>query len=80
MAPPICGCTALPARATLFFDAELRHLASIAPPDAHLMFNNIPRVRDAQRFMNLAEVNSRLFTPARPAERTKPAGPETLGW
>lgn len=41
----------------VFSDAELRHLAAIAPPDAYLMFNNIPRVRDAQRFINLAGVD-----------------------
>jgi len=37
----------------VYTDDELRRLADITPPDAYVMFNNIPRVRDAQRFSNL---------------------------
>ena len=34
----------------VYTDDELRRLADMTPPDAHVMFNNIPRVKDAQRF------------------------------
>lgn len=34
----------------VYTDRELSHLAKMAPADAHVMFNNIPRVNDAQRF------------------------------
>lgn len=34
----------------VYTDDELRRLADITPPDAYVMFNNIPRVNDARRF------------------------------
>jgi uncharacterized protein YecE (DUF72 family) len=34
----------------VYTDEELRRLADITPPDAYVMFNNIPRVNDARRF------------------------------
>lgn len=37
----------------VYTDAELRQLAAMTPPDAHVLFNNIPRVKDAQRFSAL---------------------------
>jgi uncharacterized protein YecE (DUF72 family) len=37
----------------VYSDAELQRLKELTPPDAYLMFNNIPRVRDAARFMRL---------------------------
>jgi len=37
----------------VYTDEELRRLADMTPPDASVMFNNIPRVRDAQRFKDL---------------------------
>ena len=37
----------------VYTDDELRRLAQITPPDASVLFNNIPRVRDAQRFTAL---------------------------
>lgn len=37
----------------VYSDAELEHLANAAPSDAYVMFNNIPRVTDAQRFLTL---------------------------
>lgn len=37
----------------VYTDDELRRLADMTPPDAYVMFNNIPRVRDAQRFNEL---------------------------
>lgn len=37
----------------VYSDAELRRLADMTPPDAYVMFNNIPRVSDAQRFSAL---------------------------
>ena len=32
---------------------ELRRLADMIPPDASVMFNNLPRVGDAKRFKDL---------------------------
>jgi uncharacterized protein YecE (DUF72 family) len=37
----------------VYTDDELRRLAQMTPPDAYVLFNNIPRVRDAQRFKAL---------------------------
>jgi uncharacterized protein YecE (DUF72 family) len=37
----------------VYTDDELRRLAEMTPPDAYVMFNNIPRVGDAKRFMAL---------------------------
>ena len=37
----------------VYRDVELARLASVTPPDAYVMFNNIPRVKDAQRFLAL---------------------------
>lgn len=37
----------------VYSDDELRRLADMAPPDAYVMFNNIPRVSDARRFSAL---------------------------
>jgi uncharacterized protein YecE (DUF72 family) len=37
----------------VYTDDELRQLAQMTPPDAYVLFNNIPRVRDAQRFKAL---------------------------
>lgn len=37
----------------VYTDDELRRLASMTPTDAHVMFNNIPRVNDAKRFSAL---------------------------
>jgi uncharacterized protein YecE (DUF72 family) len=37
----------------VYTDAELRRLAAMTPPGAYVMFNNIPRVRDAKRFTAL---------------------------
>lgn len=34
----------------VYTDDELRRLAGLTPPDAYVMFNNIPRVSDARRF------------------------------
>jgi len=34
----------------VYTDEELRRLAAMTPPDAHVLFNNIPRVNDAKRF------------------------------
>lgn len=34
----------------VYTDDELRRLADLTPPDAYVMFNNIPRVSDANRF------------------------------
>ena len=37
----------------VYSDVELRRLAAMTPPGAYVMFNNIPRVRDAKRFSAL---------------------------
>ncbi len=37
----------------VYTDDELRRLADMTPPDACVMFNNIPRVSDARRFNDL---------------------------
>jgi len=37
----------------VYSDDELRRLADITPPDAYVLFNNIPRVADARRFAAL---------------------------
>ena len=37
----------------VYTDAELRRLVAMTPPDAYVMFNNIPRVGDAKRFLGL---------------------------
>ncbi len=37
----------------VYTDEELRRLAGMTPPGAYVMFNNIPRVRDAKRFSAL---------------------------
>jgi uncharacterized protein YecE (DUF72 family) len=37
----------------VYTDEELERLADLTPPDAHVMFNNIPRVNDAKRFLGL---------------------------
>jgi uncharacterized protein YecE (DUF72 family) len=37
----------------VYTDQELNRLAEITPPDAYVMFNNIPRVSDARRFLTL---------------------------
>jgi uncharacterized protein YecE (DUF72 family) len=37
----------------VYTDDELRRLAELTPPDAYVMFNNIPRVNDAKRFQRL---------------------------
>jgi uncharacterized protein YecE (DUF72 family) len=37
----------------VYTDQELRRLAEMTPPDAYVMFNNIPRVNDAKRFLSL---------------------------
>lgn len=34
----------------VYTDRELKHLAEVAPADAYVLFDNIPRVNDAQRF------------------------------
>jgi uncharacterized protein YecE (DUF72 family) len=39
----------------VYTDGELARLRDMVPPDARVLFNNIPRVRDAQRFLALAE-------------------------
>jgi uncharacterized protein YecE (DUF72 family) len=39
----------------VYSDAELRKLALMTPPDAYVMFNNIPRVGDAKRFIALIQ-------------------------
>jgi uncharacterized protein YecE (DUF72 family) len=43
----------------VYTDDELRRLADITPPDAYVMFNNIPRVNDARRFNALLADRSR---------------------
>jgi len=55
----------------VYSDAELQQLAGMAPPDAYVMFNNIPRARDAQRFMSLAGAHDSpaALTRARPVRR-----------
>ena len=42
----------------VYTDAELAKLASLVPKrgDSYVMFNNIPRVGDAERFMQLVGV------------------------
>ena len=35
----------------VYTDDELRRVCAMTPPGAYVMFNNIPRVGDAQRFM-----------------------------
>jgi uncharacterized protein YecE (DUF72 family) len=37
----------------VYTDDELRRLVDITPPDAYVLFNNIPRVSDAKRFKAL---------------------------
>jgi uncharacterized protein YecE (DUF72 family) len=37
----------------VYTDAELLRLAGMVPPSAYVMFNNIPRVSDAKRFLAL---------------------------
>lgn len=37
----------------VYSDAELQRLAAMTPPNAYVLFNNIPRVNDAQRFVAL---------------------------
>jgi uncharacterized protein YecE (DUF72 family) len=37
----------------VYTDDELRRLVAMTPGDAYVMFNNIPRVRDAKRFAEL---------------------------
>lgn len=37
----------------VYGDDELRRLVAMTPPDAYVMFNNIPRVGDAKRFLRL---------------------------
>jgi uncharacterized protein YecE (DUF72 family) len=37
----------------VYTDDELKHLASITPAGAHVLFNNLARVNDAQRFRAL---------------------------
>jgi len=49
----------------VYSDAELQQLARMTPPDAYVMFNNIPRVRDAQRFLHLVEGNPEPAGPTR---------------
>jgi uncharacterized protein YecE (DUF72 family) len=39
----------------VYSDEELRRLADTTPPDAYVMFNNIPRVNDAKRFNRLLD-------------------------
>ena len=48
----------------VYSDAELQHLAAIVPPDAYLMFNNMPRVIDAQRFVSLTGANLQIAPPS----------------
>jgi uncharacterized protein YecE (DUF72 family) len=43
----------------VYTDEELRRLAAMTPPGAYVMFNNIPRVNDAQRFSALVRESSR---------------------
>jgi uncharacterized protein YecE (DUF72 family) len=40
----------------VYTDEELRRLADMTPPDAYVLFNNIPRVNDAKRFSSLLAV------------------------
>ena len=37
----------------VYTDEELGRLARMLPPDAYVLFNNIPRVKDARRFLAL---------------------------
>ena len=37
----------------VYTDRELNRLRELVPPDAYVMFNNIPRVSDAKRFLEL---------------------------
>ena len=37
----------------VYSDAELQALVRMTPPNAYVLFNNIPRVSDAQRFLTL---------------------------
>jgi len=39
----------------VYSDAELQRLVAMTPPNAYVLFNNIPRVSDAQRFLALLE-------------------------
>jgi uncharacterized protein YecE (DUF72 family) len=43
----------------VYTDDELRRLAAMTPPGAYVMFNNIPRVRDAERFSALVRTAAR---------------------
>lgn len=51
-APVILVCPVL----VLAHAARFVRLVRMAPPDAYVMFNNIPRVGDAQRFEALSVV------------------------
>jgi uncharacterized protein YecE (DUF72 family) len=42
----------------VYTDGELRRLIAMTPPSAYVMFNNIPRVRDARRFADLLGATS----------------------
>jgi uncharacterized protein YecE (DUF72 family) len=42
----------------VYTDAELKRLAGMTPPNAYVLFNNIPRVSDAQRFLALLAAGS----------------------
>jgi uncharacterized protein YecE (DUF72 family) len=48
----------------VYTDNELRRLAAMTPPGAYVMFNNIPRVSDAQRFMALLRAEIPRFATA----------------
>lgn len=43
----------------VYTDAELQRLAAMTPPDAYVLFNNIPRVADAKRFCTLVGARAR---------------------
>ena len=45
----------------VYTDDELSKLAAITPPDAYVMFNNIPRLTDAKRFE--AKLGARAASP-----------------
>jgi uncharacterized protein YecE (DUF72 family) len=45
----------------VYTDDELRWLADRIPSDSYVMFNNIPRVRDARRFNELLATTARGF-------------------
>jgi uncharacterized protein YecE (DUF72 family) len=58
----------------VYTDDELRRLSDITPPDASVMFNNIPRVADAKRFNALLAGATRPCNPISSTSRPRRVG------